>query len=629
MQMVKSKLSPLKAWKHLTEKPVTLSSHEIFTQPRKASDRYRGFHINHQDKCTGCGTCSEICPTEAIKLIEVEGREAYSGRTNMLPSFDYGRCSFCGLCIDICTSDSLNMTKEYIHISTDLDTFIFMPDALGIHGVYHENGYTRDKNSELLDLEQYEVEEIPIEGRNQSFIELVRGYSKERAIAEASRCVECGICTDACPAHMNVPEYIKAIYEDRLDDGLELLYETNPLPNICGRICTHKCETACALSNRGEAVSIRWLKRYIVDNVIEKDYQERILKNSAYLKMSGQSTTIKRVAIVGSGPAGLSAAYYLRTLGYRVTVFEAKPLAGGVIRYGAPEYRLPDRAVSKDIQVIQDMGVEIKTSTPVGKDIRMIDLQENYDAVFIATGFWLPKSLNIKNNIHKDIKYSTEFLADCRNYTGGLSGLPDIHKNTIVIGGGDVSFDVARSLVRLQNDKFGSNNVQFIARKDEMHLAASLDEVIEARLEDVHYNLNSNPYEIVIDKVSGDIKGVKVYETTTVIDTDGKVKTTVNKKKSRLIEGTQVYFAVGSTPDLNYLTQHFEQFLKEEIELDRAKIKVNEKGQVEGQPWLFAGGDIVNGPDIISAIADGHNAAKGIDDYLSQKSSVVWISPML
>lgn len=625
MRKVKSKLSPLKAWKYVGKTPVTLSIQDVFTEPRKASDRYRGFHINDQDKCIGCGTCANICPTEAIALVEVEGRDTgslntCSIRSNMLPTFDYGRCSFCGLCVDICASDSLGMTKEYIHISDDLDSFIFMPDLDGIHGVHMENGYRRDSDSELLDLERYEINEIPVEEMGTSFVEIIKGYSKEMALAEASRCLECGLCTDICPANMNVPDYVKAVFENRLEDGLEILYKTNPLPDICGRVCTHKCETACALSHRGDPVAIRWLKRFIVDNVDDDAYRKRILNQN-----DQENSTVKQVAIVGSGPAGLSAAYYLRSFGYNVTIFEQKPLAGGVLRYGIPEYRLPDRAVNKDIEVIRDMGVEIKTNMKIGMHLSMHDLREGFDAVYLATGKWLPKLLKIKNDHHKDVIYSTDFLEACRDYTGGLRGMPEVHEKVIVIGGGDVSFDVARSLIRLQNEKYGVSHVSFVARKDELHLAASGEEIIEAKLEDLIFKLNTSPIEIITDRKSGGIKGLKVAITETQVDACGRVKTIVHKNKTCVIEGTQVYYAVGSAADYAYLTTYF----GEKLELDHGKVSVLETGQVKDQPWLFAGGDIVHGPDVVSAIADGHRAAKGIDDYLRFKCSTFWISPML
>lgn len=605
MKFSKSMFSPLRGWKYFTKEPLTLSKEDIFLKPREASDRYRGFHINDHEKCTGCGTCSEICPTVAISMLAIDGREAVDGKTDQLPVFDYGRCSFCGLCVDICTSDSLGMTKEYIHITTDANDMIFLPDKLGIHGVYYPDGYRRDETSELLDLDRYPMAEIPHEGRNQSFMELVKGFSKEMAIREASRCVECGICTNTCPANMHIPEYIRAIYEDDIHDGLSLLYKTNPLPNVCGRICTHNCETACVIGNRGEAVSIRWLKRYIVDASNSDDFLKVIVNP---IVASNQ----KKVAIVGSGPAGLSAAYYLRTMGYQVTVYEEKTLPGGVVRYGAPEYRLPEHKVKEDIEIIEKVGVEIITKTKIGRDISLETLQNDYDAVFIGTGFWTPKLLNIPNNDHKDVHTSTVFLAHAKDYTRGMGPMPDIHEKVIVIGGGDVSFDVARTLVRLQNEKYGKHHVEFIARKDEKYLAASREEVVEAKDEGVIYNLNASPVSIDLDE-HGNIASVSAEKCET-FEQDGFLKTISDPKQLCCICGTQVFFGVGSDPDYDFLKERIG-----ELPLERKKLQVKHNGQFAHYDWLFAGGDIIHGPDIISAIADGHEAARGIDDYLKGK----------
>lgn len=603
MNFSKSIFSPLKAFKYLFKEPLTIDNNDIYQNPREASDRYRGFHINKQDDCIGCGTCSEICPTEAIIMVGMIDREISDGKTNELPQLDYGRCSFCGLCVDICTTASLNMTKEYIYTTTDVNTFLFIPDELGINHTYFPDGYRRDEHSDLLDLERYQIEEVPHENRNKSFMELIKGFSKEMAIAEASRCVECGICTDTCPANMHIPEYINAVYEDDLNEGIELLYKTNPLPNVCGRICTHKCETACVIANRGEAVSIRWLKRYIMDSTNDSNYQKVLFDPVV-------KTNNKKVAIAGAGPAGLSAAYYLKTMGYDVTVYEAKALPGGVIRYGAPEYRLPDDKVIEDIQVIEKLGVKIVCNTTVGKDIDVLELKEENDAVFIATGFWLPKKLNIPNNDHKEVVTSVEFLAAARDYTRGTGPMPDIHEKVIVIGGGDVSFDVARTLVRFQNEKFGKSHVEFVARKSEEYLAASIEEIVEAREEGVLYNLNASPKEIQLDS-QGNICGVTAEKCETIV-VNGKIKTLTQAGEVCCINGTQVYFAVGTDPDYDFLLDR----LGRSLHIDKNKLTVKPNGQFEQFEWLFAGGDIVNGPDIISAIADGHEAAKGIDEFL-------------
>ena len=173
MESKKSFFSPMCAWKYLVKKPLTVLKKDIFDEPREAADRYRGFHTNDWDKCSGCGTCSEICPTAAINMLEIEGLDAYEGHKPERPAVDYGRCSFCALCIDICTSDSLCMSKEYIHLSTDADSFYFLPEKDGIHKIDFKLGYTRDDDSELLDLKRYEMEEIHHNIRDKSFVEIV------------------------------------------------------------------------------------------------------------------------------------------------------------------------------------------------------------------------------------------------------------------------------------------------------------------------------------------------------------------------------------------------------------------------------------------------------------------------
>jgi len=602
----KSMFSPLRAWKYLVKEPITIPMERIFDHPREASDNYRGFHVNDWDKCVGCGTCGEICPTNAITMLPIEGLRETDGHKPERPAIDYGRCSFCALCVDICTSDSLSMSKEYLHISKDADSFYFLPDARGMHQTAFDTAYSRDEVSELLDLERYEIQEIPHENRNLSFTELIKGYSREMALAEASRCVECGVCTYTCPAHMNIPEYIRSVWTEDLKEGAQWLYETNPLSNVCGRICTHKCETACVIGQRGEPVAIRWLKRYIVDNTPEGDFVE-----AATARVSRQVNG--RVGIIGSGPAGLSCGYYLRTMGYEVDIYEEKELPGGVIRYGAPEYRLPEASVKADIDNIERAGVKFITSTKVGRDITLEQMKDKYDAVFSASGYWIPRKLKIDNVDHPGIRFSPHFLAEARDFTRGKGPMPEFHQDVIVIGGGDVSFDVARTLNRFQLMTNARAIVRFIARKPEEHLAASREEVVEAKEEGVIYHLDRSPTAVLVDD-KGDIYGVEVAVCETVVDDRGRAKTVCSEEKE-IIRGTEVYMAVGNDPDFVY----FPEEMMEALTIENNKIAINEKGQVEGFEWLFAGGDIVRGPDIISAVADGHQAAVGIDEYLMNR----------
>lgn len=367
-----SMFTPWRHFKYLFKKPVTIPFKDIMTKknadylnknsiikfksrvtessPREGADNIRGFHTNDWEECIGCSTCMDICPTEAITMAERLDVEDKEGAFQQRPIIDYGRCCFCALCVDTCTTGSLKMSKEYIYSHHDPDKFLLMPEKLW-QGQAVKEGWVKDEVSDLLDLKRVHMEHEDPEERKSTFIEIIRGYSKEYAKQEAARCVECGVCTGSCPVHMHIPAYIKAIWEDDINGALREVYETNPLPGVCGRVCTHNCETACSIAVRGEAIAIRWLKRYIIDSAPNDIYEKVIMEPVS-------EVIDAKVAIVGSGPAGLGAAYYLRVMGYKVDVYEEKPLTGGVMRYGIPAYRLPDSAIDKDIDFIESIVTE-------------------------------------------------------------------------------------------------------------------------------------------------------------------------------------------------------------------------------------------------------------------------------
>jgi len=605
MKKSKSLLSPVKAWKYLIKEPVTVSKKDIFLTPREASDRYRGFHTNDHTKCTGCGTCSDICPTDAINMIEMPDIEFEDGKKQERPAIDYGRCSFCGLCVDICVSDSLHMSKEYIHLSTDPNTFYFMPDENGIHNTPQKTGYTRDDVSDLLDLDRYEMAHEGVM-RKKSFIEVVKGFSLQMALAESARCVECGVCTATCPAQMNIPEYIRSIYDGDLEEGIKQIYKTNPLANVCGRICTHKCETACVLGNRGEPIAIRWLKRYIVDNTPADQYEAAAL---SYVSEKANG----KVAIVGSGPSGLSCAYYLSTLGYEVDVYEKKALPGGVIRYGGPEYRLPEKSVIKDISMIEKAGVNFLCNQKLGTDISLEALRDQYDSVFLGIGFSLSRPLPLPGSDNNEVKYAIEFLGQARDYVRGIRQMPDIHERIAVIGGGNVAFDVARTLLRLQEEKYGKSHVTMASLEARDKLPADLEEIEEGEEEGLLYNFGYGPQHIQIEEDK--IAGLHVKKVNSIFDSEGKFNPDYDEADQHLIEATQVYIAIGQMAEYDF----FNEEMQSNIEMFRGQVKVEPNGQFKDYPWLFAGGDIVRGPNIINAVDTGHTTTKTIDEYIRKK----------
>ncbi len=376
-----SVLAPLKNLQFFGRKAVTVP-----LDPRTASANYRGFHLNDWQACVGCSTCQKVCDNAAITMVEIPGlpEDPAKGVRNLRPAIDYGRCCWCALCVDLCPTGSISLSREYVHtcVDADLDSYFVLPDSNGIHGVAYDKGWAKSDESDLVALERTHMAEAEPATRIDNFDEIVAGYDKNQAIIEASRCVQCGMCHDACPTHMNAPEYIRAVWQDDMEEAVRQIYRTNPFAHTCGRICTHRCETACSVGHRGEPIAIRWLKRYAMDAV---DH-ERIKQIAAEGKPG--YVTGKRIAIIGAGPAGLTAAFDLAKQGHEVQVYEAMDQAGGMTRYGIPYYRMPADMLDRDVDVITSLGVKIQYGTRIGVDVAMDELQRQFDAVLIAVGLW-------------------------------------------------------------------------------------------------------------------------------------------------------------------------------------------------------------------------------------------------
>ena len=606
-------LSPFKAINYLFKKPRTL---RYPFERKEPAARYRGFHLNDWDKCTGCGNCADICPNEAITMVEIAEIETKPGRKNERPKLDYGRCCFCGLCVDICPPGSLRLSRDYFHIHFNTNTFNFFPKdektdqeqflesekysilkASLTHRKKNYEGFTSDLEYSLFEPQRVPMPEVSPEERKLSFIEQVIGYSKEEAKKEASRCLECKLCEEACPAHLKISDYIKAIYEDKPGESLNKIFEDNPIPSICGRICLKHCEAACSLSIRGEPLAVRWLKRFVADSI--EDYKSA-------LELKRAEPTGKKVAVIGAGPSGLSVAYFLTLKGHKVVVFDSLPGGGGMMRVGPPSYRLPIEAIDKDVSHIVSLGVEFIFNTTVGRDVLFENILEEYVAIYISIGTTVSRSTKVKNIDKANL--ALPFLK-----ANKIAEPVKVGKEVIVIGGGNVAMDVAREALRLQYMQYPGEEVvtKTVSLEDWYELPAAKDEIEEAEAEGIQFNPAWGPKEV---KVEDDkIKGLICMKVESVFDEQGRFSPTFIEEKQMFLEGDMIIEAIGQAPDFTFIPK--ELFEKLDFTPQR-KLKVDENGMTS-IPGIFAGGDIVNqNLDAVTAIADAKIAAEGIHKML-------------
>ncbi len=588
---IKGLVTPFTALKQFGKAPhtVTFPYHK-----KETAQRYRGLHFNDLEACIGCGNCSTICMNEAIDMVNLEQIEGKAGDSGLRPRVDNGRCCWCALCVEVCPTGSLNLTKDYIYVTPDADSFLWTPGVSNPEGKDNISFHS-DVDTSLSMFDRVPMPELDGKERVKSFAETMLYYTEEAAREEASRCISCSLCTEVCPDHMHIPEYINAIAKGEDDDAIRIIYDNNPLGEMCGKVCTRRCEDVCALQVRGDAVAIRWLKEYAVGRAETAEMLKEIVNPDI------QEPNGKKVGIVGAGPSGLTTAYYLALKGFDVTIYEANEYAGGMVMYGIPKYRLPMDSLNKQIDYMKSIGVKIKFNTKVGKDITFDEIYKEHDAVFVGIGFQKPYSIGIKGEDAQGAFPAVNLLFDVNS-----GKTPDMGNKVVVIGGGNVAIDGARVSRRLGAE------VVIMYRRRVQDMPADWEEIEGAEHEGVEIMPQTIPVEIITDD-NNKVKAIKYLKAEMVADDKGGRPRPVPIEGSETImEVSSVIGAIGQEADYSFLPEEY----RNSIEINRGRMVVNEQMQT-ANPKIFAGGDAVNRTaDAISAIADGYRAVKAIEKFL-------------
>ncbi len=445
--------------------------------------------------------------------------------------------------------------------------------------------------------------------RAKNFEEVCYGYNKEEAMEEASRCINCknAKCVEGCPVSIDIPGFISKVKEGEFEEAYKIIGKSSALPAVCGRVCPQEsqCEGKCIRGIKGEPVSIGKLERFVADYALENDIKPE----------KAETTNGHKVAVIGSGPAGLTCAGDLAKMGYEVTVFEALHELGGVLVYGIPEFRLPkQKVVAKEIDKVKELGVKFETNVVIGKSTTIDQLieEEGFEAVFIGSGAGLPKFMGIPGENANGVFSANEYLT--RNNL--MKAFDESYDTPIaagtkvaVIGGGNVAMDAARTALRLGAD------VHIVYRRSEEELPARVEEVHHAKEEGVIFNLLTNPTEILVDD-AGYVKGMKCVKMELgEPDASGRRRPVVVEGSEFEMELDTVIMSLGTSPNplISSTTEGLEINKWKCIVADESNGKTTKEG-------VYAGGDAVTGAaTVILAMGAGRAGAKGIHEYLSNK----------
>ncbi len=443
--------------------------------------------------------------------------------------------------------------------------------------------------------------------RNKNFKEVALGYTMEMALDEAERCLNCKNmpCVSGCPVNIAIPDFIRKICDKDFDGAYDIISASSSLPAVCGRVCPQErqCESKCVRGIKGEPVGIGRLERFVADWHNEHSTAE----------VKKPEPNGHKVAIIGAGPAGLTCAGDLAKMGYEVTVFEALHLAGGVLVYGIPEFRLPKDIVQKEIDGLKALGVTICTNTVIGRTITVDELfEQGYEALFIGSGAGLPRFMGIQGENLKGVYSANEFLTRTNLMKAYKedSDTPIQHaKNVAVVGGGNVAMDAARCAKRL-----GAENVYIVYRRGEEEMPARKEEVEHAKEEGIIFKTLNNPTEILGDEHKF-VTGMKCVEMELGEPDESGRRSPVEKADSEFVlEVDSVIMAIGTSP--NPLIRNTTKGL----ETNRRGCFVADENAMTSREGVFAGGDAVTGAaTVILAMGAGKTAAKAMDEYIKSK----------
>ena len=444
--------------------------------------------------------------------------------------------------------------------------------------------------------------------RNKNFDEVCLGYNAEEAQEEATRCLNCknAKCVQGCPVSINIPEFIHNVKEGNFEEAYKVIGKSSALPAVCGRVCPQEtqCEGQCIRGIKGEAISIGKLERFVADWARE---------NNVSPEMPTEKKG-KKVAVIGSGPSGLTCAGDLAKMGYDVTIFEALHEAGGVLVYGIPEFRLPKKTVvASEIENVKKLGVKIETNVVIGKSMTIDQLinEEGFDAVFIGSGAGLPRFMGIPGENANEVFSANEYLtrsnlmkAFREDYDTPIARL----KKVAVVGGGNVAMDAARTALRLGAE------VHIVYRRSEEELPARAEEVHHAKEEGIIFDLLTNPTEVLTDD-KGNVTGIKCVKMELgEPDASGRRKPVEVPDSEFVMDLDAVIMSLGTSPN-----PHISSTTKG-LEINKRKCIVAEEANGQtSKEGVYAGGDAVTGAaTVILAMGAGKAAAKGIDEYLSK-----------